>query len=115
MPRSIAGMQARISSRLGHRLRSLNVEQRAVLRPAERDRELGDAEQPDGDRHEADAVAELGDAEGHARRAGVDVDADQPEQQADEHHGDRLAGRAVRQHDRAGEAEHHQAEIFRRR
>ena len=92
----------------------MNVEQAAVLRPAERHGEFGDAEQADRDRHEADAVAQLGIAEGHARHAGVDVDADEPEQQPDKHHRDRLRRRAMREHDRAGEAEQHQAEIFRR-
>ena len=45
-------------------------------------------------------------------RAGIDVGADQPEQQAEHHHGDRLAQRAARQHHRADQAEHHQREII---
>ena len=56
----------------------------------------------------------LRDAEGVARQPAVDVGADEPEQQADQHHADRLDHRAVRQHDRGDEAEHHQREIIRR-
>ena len=106
---------ADFGSRLGHRLLQLDRQQAAVLRPAERDGELGDAEQADRDRHEADAVAEAREIHRHARRAGIDVDADEPEQQADQHHGHGLFRRAMREHHRAGEAEHHQAEIFRAR
>ena len=43
--------------------------------------------------------------------AGIDVGADQAEQQAEHHHGDRLAQRAARQHHRADQAEHHQREV----
>ena len=46
--------------------------------------------------------------------AAVDVGADQAEQQADQHHADRLDHRAVRQHDGGDQAEHHQREIVRR-
>ena len=44
-------------------------------------------------------------------RAGVDVGADQAEQQAEEHHGDRLDDRAARQHDGGHQAERHQRAI----
>ena len=87
----------------------------AVLRPLEIVDHLGDAEQADGDRHEADAVVDVGDAERHARHAGIDVDADQAEQHADHDHGDRLGRRAVRQHDRAEQAENDQARGLDRR
>ena len=60
---------------------------------------------------EVDAVPQLRDAERVAREAAVDVGADQAEQQADQHHADRLDHRAVRQDHRRDEAEHHQREI----
>ena len=85
----------------------------AILRPLEVGDHLGDAEQADGDRHEADAVGDVGDAERHARRAGIDVDADQAEQHADHDHGDGLGRRAVRQHDGAEQAEDEQADSTR--
>ena len=44
--------------------------------------------------------------------AGIDVGADQAEQQAQDDHGDRLQHRAVRQHHGRDQAEHHQREIF---
>ncbi len=105
-------MQARMSARVGHRLLSLNAEQAALHRPAERHRELGNAEQADGNRDETDAVGEACEIESHARRAGIDVDTDKTEQQPDQHHRDGFFRRAVGEHHRAGEPEHHQAEIL---
>ena len=75
------------------------------------DHDLGDAEQAHGDRREVDAVAELGDVEGEALRAGVDVGADQAEQQAEEDHGDRLDHRAAGQHHGGDQAQRHQRAI----
>ena len=75
------------------------------------DHDLGDAEQAHGDGREVDAVGKLGHVEGEALRAGIDVGADQAEQQAEEHHGDRLDDRAAGQHDRGHEAQRHQRAV----
>ena len=53
-----------------------------------------------------------GNAEGHARNAGADVDADEAEQQAEQHHRQRLGDRAMREDDRGDQAEHQQTEIL---
>ena len=55
-----------------------------------------------------------GCAEGEADRAGIDVGADEAEQDAEADHGDRLEHRAARQHHGRDQAEHHQREILRR-
>ena len=89
--------------------------QLAVLRTLEIADHLGDAEQADGDRHETDAVGDVGDAERHARGAGIDVDADETHQYADDDHGDGLGRRAVRQHHRAKQAEDDEADGLHRR
>ena len=49
---------------------------------------LADREQADGDHHDVDAVEQLRDAEGEARLAGLQVDADQAEREADEQAGE---------------------------
>ena len=49
-----------------------------------------------------------GDAEREALRPGVDVGADDAEQEARDDHRDGLDQRAAREHDRADEAQHHQ-------
>ena len=46
--------------------------------------ELGDAEEPERQRDQLDAVVEIDDAEGEALDAGIDVGADEPEQQAED-------------------------------
>ena len=74
--------------------------------------DLADAEQSHGDDHEADAVRELGHAEGEAGRAGVDVGADHAEQQAEDDHPEGVQDRAVRQHDRGHEPEGHEREVL---
>ena len=76
--------------------------------------DLGGAEHAHGDDDEADAVGELRDVEGEAQHARIDVGADDAEQQPQHHHGDRLDERAVREHGRRDQAEHHEREIFRR-
>ena len=76
--------------------------------------DLGEAEDAERDRHEADAVGKLGDAEREALLARVDVGADQAEEQPDEDHRDGLHDAALRQHDRRDQAKHHQREVFRR-
>ena len=84
----------------------------ALLARLEVGDDLGEAEQPHRDRDEADAVGQLRNAEGEARDAGIDVGADDAEQQAEHDHRDRLEQRAVRQHDGADQAQHHQRKIF---
>ena len=70
-----------------------------------RGQDLGDAEEPDGDRHHAEAVAELDDAVGEAEVAAHLIDANHAQQQAERRHGQRLQHRA-----RAHVGEHEQAE-----
>ena len=86
-----------------------HVAGRLVLEVAQ---DLGDAEDADRDRDEVDAGVELEEAEGEARRAGVDVLADHAEQQAEHDHRQRLEDRAVRERDRGDEAEHDQREVL---
>ena len=76
--------------------------------------DLGDAEDADGDGDEVEAGVELEEAEGEARRAGVDVLADHAEQQAEHDHRQRLEDRAVGEGDRGDEAEDDQREVLRR-
>jgi hypothetical protein len=68
---------------------------------------------PHGDGADADAVDQLRHAEAVARDPGIHVGADQPDQQAQHDHRDRLDERAVREHDRGDEAQHHQREVVR--
>ena len=74
--------------------------------------DLGDAEQAHGHADEADPVGEFQNAEREAQHARVDVGADQAEQQAEQHHRNRLEQRAVRQDDGSHQAEHHQREVL---
>jgi hypothetical protein len=69
-------------------------------------------EDADRHRHEVQPVRIFADPEREARRAGVDIGADETQQQAERHHRERLDERAVRQRDRGDEADHHQREIF---
>ncbi len=110
VPRSTAGIDRLISSRVGHSDADLDGAS-SFHSSFEVDHDLGDAEQAHGDGREVDAVAELGDVEGEALGAGVDVGADQAEQQAEEDHGDRLDHRAAGQHHGGDEAERHQRAI----
>jgi hypothetical protein len=74
--------------------------------------DVADAEHAHGDDDEVDAVGQLHHAERVALRAGVDVGADQPEQQAQDDHAQRVKDGAVGEDDRGYEAQHHQGEIF---
>ena len=112
VPRRTAGQAARKSSRVGHRFRIGDVSASRCCGCSTIAHDLDDAEQPHDQRQKADAVEQLGDAEGVARGAGIHVGAAQAEQQADEDHGDGLEQRAVRHHHRRQQAEHHQREIF---
>ena len=98
-----------------HQLRDALRQQRAALAAARQiGDDLADAEHADRQHRELDAVGELGEVEGEALRRGLPVGADQAEQQPEHDHGDRLDHRAMRQHHRRDQAEHHQREIFRR-
>ena len=93
----------------------LRADEIAALGVGQVGHDLGDAEHAHDQRHEADAVEQIADAERVARVAGVDVGADQPQQHAEEDHAQRLDDRAARQHDGEDEAQRHQREIVRRR
>ncbi len=62
--------------------------------------------------HEVDAIGQLRHVEGVAWRAGIDVGADQAQQQAEHDHADRFQQRTMRQHHRGDQTQHHQREIF---
>ena len=73
---------------------------------------LADREQAHRDDDRVDAVQQLQDAHGEARLAGLQVDADQTQRQADEQAGE-AAHQAVAEHGRdRGQRQHHQREIF---
>jgi len=72
VPRSIAGMHWRISAQLGHISLSLTASRLRSCTLPQRHREFGDAEHADGNGHETDAVSQIGQVHGHARRAAVD-------------------------------------------
>ena len=89
---------------------------RALLRPALRHagKHLGHPEQAHGKRHEADAVYKVERTEGEPELAGIDIDADQPEPDAQAHHGQSLDGRADRHGRGCDEPKEHDRKIFRR-
>jgi hypothetical protein len=97
-----------------HQALHLVGEDAALLRVAEVGDDLADREHADRDDDEADAVGQLGDAEREALHAGVDVGADDAEQQPHRHHGERLHHVALRQHRGSDQPHQHQREIFRR-
>ena len=73
---------------------------------------LADGEQRHRERRHLDAVEQVGNAEGKARLAGLQVDADQAERQPDEQRG-QPAQRGIAEGRRNGhEGQHHQREIF---
>ena len=86
----------------------------AVTVLARRRQDFAEPEQADRDRHDADAVAELGDVEGVAEMAGHHVDADAAEQQAERRHQQRARQRGRRHVGEEDQAEHQQRGVFRR-
>ena len=108
-------MERLISSRVGIKPADLGADQVPPLRVGEVGDDLRDAEHAHRERHEADAVEQIADAEGEAGVAGVDVGADEPQQHAEQNHAERLEHRAARQHDGKDEAQRHQREIVGRR
>ena len=113
VPLSAAGVARRTSSR-GRPELQLRGRDRAVIGVAQVLDDLAEAENADRDRHEVDAVHERRPIEGEAAVAGVEVDADDPKQQADQRHAERLEDRAAGDDDGADQAERHQRAIFRR-
>ena len=85
-PRAIGIADWRHSSRLGSSSRSRGWTMSLTDRLARRREDFAQPEQPDRDRHDADAVAELGNVEAVAEVAGHHVDADGAEQQAEARH-----------------------------
>ncbi len=79
----------------------------------QRDHDLRKTEQSDGQRHETDAVVQLGKPERESRLAGRDVEANGSEQQARHDHRDRLEEAAAGEHDRRDEAARHQSSVVR--
>ncbi len=100
------------SSRVGNKPVTFLIAALRVALVLEIGDDLAEAEHAHGDDDEADAVGELRQAERVARDAGVDVGADQPEQEPDHDHGAGVQERAAGQHDRGDETEHHQREVF---
>ena len=74
--------------------------------------ELGDAEHAERQRNDFDAVEQFGDAEGEARLAGLDVGADDAEQQAEHRHGDALERGALGERRSRDQAHQHQRAHF---
>ena len=74
--------------------------------------DLAQSEHAHAQRHEVEPVGDLRQVEGEARRAGLDVGADQAQQQAQHDHGERLEQRARGQRHRGHQAQHHQREIL---
>ena len=96
-----------------HQSADLGVQDVAtLLRQFEIADDLRESEHAHGDVGEADAVGELREIEGHAAGAGFEIGADHRQQQAEHDHGDRLEHRALRQHDRKDQTEHHEREVF---
>ena len=67
---------------------------------------------PSASADDLDAVEQLGEAEGEARRAGLDVGADDADRQAEHRHGDALERRAARQRRAREQAQQHQRADF---
>ena len=115
VPRAIAGAASIRSGAGRHQAFDLRFEDIAALgRELQIADDFREAEHAHGDVGEADAVGQFRDIEGHATGAGFEVGTDHRQQQAGEHHGDGFEHRALCQHHREDEAEHHEREIFRR-
>ena len=74
--------------------------------------DLAVAEHAHGNHHKANAVGELRNVKAETRHAGVDVGADQTQQQTQHDHGNRLEQRTRSQHHSADQAQHHQGKVF---
>ena len=78
------------------------------------EQDLGNAEEPDRDRHDADAVAELDEVEAEARVAAHRIDADHAEHQAERRHRERLQHRAAAHVGEYEKTHEEQRGVFRR-
>ena len=85
----------------------------ALLRALEVGEDLGEAEQAHGDAYDAQTVDELRDAEREARGTGIDVGADQAQQQPEYDHRNGLEEGPMRENHRTDQSEDHQRAIFR--
>ena len=74
--------------------------------------ELGDAEHAERQRDDFDAVEQFGDAEGEARLSGLDVGADDADQQAENRHRDALERRSLGQRRAREQSHQHQRTDF---
>ncbi len=97
-----------------HQVGHLRHQHGAGLFAFEIAQDFSDTEDADRDRDEVQAVGIFPDSEREARRAGVDIGADEAKQQAKADHGERLDDRPVSKRDRRDETDDHQREIFRR-
>ena len=111
-PRAIGQPDSRHSCAVRPQLAQLRADHLAGDLMARRRQDFAEPEQPDRDRHDADAVAELGDVERVAEVAGHHVDADGAEQQAERRHQQRARQRGGRHVGEEDEAEHEQRGIF---
>ena len=112
MPRAIGRRRLPEVGAARHQAADLVGEDLALLLLLEVGHDLGNGEHADRHDDEADAVEQLRHAEGEALRSGVHVDADEPQDQPDDHHADGLQRRAVGDHHRPDQAQHHEGEIL---
>ena len=75
--------------------------------------DLAQAEHAHAERHEVQPVGHLRHVEGEALGAGLDITADQTEQQTQDDHGEGLEQRTAGQRHRGDQAQHHQRKVFR--
>ena len=73
--------------------------------------DLAQSEHAHRDDDEIDSVCQFRKVEAETRDARADVGSDQSEQQPEHDHAERVEQRAVREHDRGDEAQHHQREV----
>ena len=85
----------------------------AVVLVLEIAQDLGDAEHADRDRDEIEPIGEFELAKREPRRARVNVGADQPQEEPEHDHRERLHHRAVGERYRRDQAQHHQRKVFR--
>ena len=112
VPRPIAPAEAFRSGSVGIRLVILLSMMSRVPVDFQIAQDFAEAEHAHADDDEADAVGQFRDAPGHALGAGLEVGADHRHQQAGQDHGQRLDDRALGEHHREDQAQHHQREVF---
>ena len=95
-----------------HQVRDLAGEHLALALALEVGRDLRHREEPHGDHREADAVGEFDDPEPVAHHPGIDVGADEAEQQPEDHHREPFHRIALREHAGGHEPHHHQRKVL---